>query len=100
MFVFFSALDRCHVSVFTYATSVYVTLSLNKPQMDMSEHGEVPTPSYSLHWAPSEMLSRQLSQSKFIMHVSGAFPVNSGHKQNRSATVCQQCVAILHFQQL
>lgn len=51
-------------------------------------------------WARSEMLSRQLSQTKFITHVSGALPINSRHKQNRSLTVCQQRVAILHFQQL
>lgn len=50
--------------------------------------------------ALSEMLSRQLSQTKFITHVSGAFPINPGHKQHRSPTVCQQYVDILHFQQL
>lgn len=50
--------------------------------------------------ALTEMLSRHLSQTKFIIQHSGAIPENWGHKQSRSPTVCQQRVAILHFRQL
>lgn len=76
-------------------TSVYVTVSLNKP------YERCLTVYTGFHIsALSEMLSRQLSQTKFITHISGAFPINSVHKQNRSPTVCQQCVAISNFQQL
>lgn len=96
-------LPFCHVtyqiSVLTFVTSVYVTVSLNKLQIDKREHGQVP--SYStveLHIpALREMLSRRLSQRKFIMHVSGAFPINSGRKQNRSPKVYQQCGAFFFF---
>lgn len=63
MFAVFSVLDRCHVSVFTYVTWVYATVSLNKPQMDMREHGEVPWTSYSLHRAPQLDSERDAKQT-------------------------------------
>ena len=82
-------------SVFTYGTSVYVTVGLNKPQMDLREHGEVPrrlTVYTGLHIsALSEMLSRQLSQTKFITRfwsISNKFRSQTKQESNSVPTMC------------
>lgn len=49
--------------------------------------------------ALGEMLSRQLSQTKFMTRFWSISNKFRYYKQNRSPSVCQQSGAILHFQQ-
>lgn len=95
MFFYSSAPDRCHLSVFTYRASVYVTASLNKPQMDIRARREVPRTSYSLHRAPRPGSLCDVKQTAApdkvydtrFWNISNKF---MSCKHNRGSTSCQQ----------